>query len=55
MGLDGGEALTMHRIFTGLVAILLCCFSAGRTAAEPTHVTVAVYVAPPFIMSNVTT
>lgn len=42
----------MHRIFTGLVAILLCFFSAGRTAAEPTHVTVAVYVAPPFIMSN---
>ena len=42
----------MHRIYAGLAAILLLLATVGRTAAEPTHVTVAVFVAPPFIMSN---
>ena len=42
----------MHRIYAGLAAIMLCFFGAERTAAEPTHVTVAVYVAPPFVINN---
>ncbi len=33
----------MHRIYAGLAALLFCLFAVGRTAAEPAHVTVAVY------------
>jgi ABC-type amino acid transport substrate-binding protein len=44
----------MHHLRICLAAILLLLCGAAPAAAEPTHVTVATYVAPPFVMTTAT-